>query len=61
MMHETEYAYAVARVRANELTLLSATDVEQLISAEDYKQVMRRLADTGWGDSENVTDYSHYL
>lgn len=61
MMHETEYAYAVARVRANELTLLSATDIEQLITADDYNQVMHRLADNGWGDSTGVTDYSEYL
>jgi len=61
MMHETEYAYAVARVRANELTLLSAADIEQLIAAENYNQVMRRLADSGWGDIEGVTDYSKYL
>ncbi len=61
MMHETEYAYAVARVRANELTLLSATDIEQIIEAEDYKQAMRRLSENGWGDIDSVTDYSKYL
>lgn len=61
MMHETNYAYAVARVRANELTLLSAADMEQLIAAEDYKQVLRRLSDNGWGDVEGLTDYSQYL
>lgn len=61
MMREVEYAYAVARVRANELNLLSAADVEQLIVAEDYKTAMRRLADAGWGDSEGVSDYAQYL
>ena len=61
MMHETEYAYAVARVRVNELTLLSAADVDQLIAAENYNQVMRRLADSGWGDIEGTQDYSKYL
>lgn len=61
MMREVEYAYAVARVRANELNLLSAADVEQLIVAEDYKTAMRRLADAGWGDSDGVSDYAQYL
>lgn len=61
MMHELDYAYAVARVRANELNLLSAADVEQLIAAEDYKTAMRRLADSGWGDIEDVSDYAQYL
>ena len=60
-MREVEYAYAVARVRANELNLLSAADVEQLIAAEDYKATMRRLADAGWGDVEGVADYAQYL
>ena len=31
MMREVEYAYAVARVRANELNLLSAADVELVV------------------------------
>ncbi len=61
MMREVEYAYAVARVRANELNLLSAADVEQLIVAEDYKTAMRRLADAGWGEVDGVTDYAQYL
>ena len=61
MMHETGYAYAVARVRVNELTLLSAADIEQLISAQDYKQVMQQLSEHGWGDVENIQDYSKYL
>lgn len=61
MMHETEYAYAVARVRANELSLLSVADIEQLISAEDYKQVMQRLSDSGWGEIDEVFNFSKYL
>ena len=61
MMREVEYAYAVARVRANELNLLSAADVEQLILAEDYKTAMRRLSDAGWGEVDADTDYAEYL
>ena len=61
MMHDVEYAYAVARVRANELNLLSESDVEQLIAAEDYESVMRRLSEAGWGDVDSNTDYAEYL
>ena len=32
-MHENEYAYAVARIRANEVNLLTPAETEQLISA----------------------------
>lgn len=46
-----EYAYAVARVRAKELTLLSQSDMESLISAGNYEECRRQLADFGW-DSE---------
>ena len=40
MKREIDYAYAVARVRANELKLLSESDIDQLIAAEDYKATM---------------------
>lgn len=47
-MRDTEYAYGVARVRANENSLLSVADTEQLISASSYKDALRILADNGW-------------
>ena len=43
-----EYAYAVARVRAKELTLLSQSDMESLISAGNYEECRRVLSDLGW-------------
>lgn len=61
MRHDTDYACAVARVRANELNLLSAADVEQLIAANDYKACMKRLEEAGWGESDGVMDYAKYL
>lgn len=63
MKPEMDYAYAVARVRANELSLLSENDIDQLIAAEDYKTTMHRLSDAGWGDSEGFgeTRYAEYL
>ena len=42
-MHENEYAYAVARIRANELNLLTPAETEQLISAESYEAALRLL------------------
>ena len=46
---DTDYAYAVARVRSNELSLLTEADTEQLIEAESYDEAMQKLADSGWG------------
>ena len=44
-MHENEYAYAVARIRANEVNLLTPAETEQLISAESYEAALRLLGD----------------
>lgn len=52
-MRETEYAYGVGRVRANESSLLSVADIEQLISATGYKDALRILADNGWKAPED--------
>lgn len=45
-----DYIYAVARVHANELSLLSNQDIEQLMSAGSFSEAIRLLADKGWGD-----------
>jgi len=58
---DTDYAYAVARVRANELSLLSEADMEQLIDADSYEDAMRKLSDSGWGDLDESGDYATYL
>ncbi len=52
-MRESDFAYAVARIRANELRLLSGQDIEGLLYAGSYEQACARLADKGWGDGEN--------
>jgi V/A-type H+-transporting ATPase subunit C len=61
MKRETEYAYAVARVRANENSLLTQADIDQMIAAPDFGSVMRHLADCGWGEFSGGTDYTEYL
>ncbi len=60
-MRDIEYAYGVARIRANENSLLSAADTEQLITASSYKDALRILADNGWKLPESGTDFSEML
>lgn len=40
-----DYTYSVARVRAKEASLLTKQDIEQLITAKDYKEAERLLSD----------------
>lgn len=47
-----EYTYSVARVRAKEASLLSAADIEQLLSAQDYSSALRILHDRGYRDED---------
>ena len=39
-MSETNYTYAVARVRAKEVSLFSDSVIEQLMACKDYKSCM---------------------
>lgn len=48
-----DYTYGVARIRAKELTLLSAQDLEQLLSARDYAECFRLLEEKGWESPED--------
>lgn len=59
-MANKDYLYAVAVVRANELALLSTQDLEQLISAPDYKKAVAILTDKGY-DEPVGSDYSAML
>lgn len=47
-MGATEYTYAVARIRANELSLLTAVDMEQIINSDSVESAKRILSDKGW-------------
>jgi len=60
-MKDTDYAYAVARIRANESSLLTTADVEQLIAADSYKSALHILEEKGWIDSESHTDINTSL
>ncbi len=49
-MRDTDYAYAVARIRANETRLLTRQDIDVLLRSESFEQCLARLADKGWGE-----------
>lgn len=58
-MKDTDYAFAVARIRANENRLLTAADVERLVSAADFKECIEILKSKGYVfESENGEDFS---
>lgn len=56
-----EYTYAVARIRALEVSLLSNTSIEQLIACQSYEQCLQFLAEKGWGDHEVSADAERML
>lgn len=47
-MKDTEFAFAVARVRANEYRLLSSSVVESLINADGYADALKILSESGY-------------
>lgn len=53
-MKDTEFAYAVARIRSNENKLLSSGDIEQLISSDGYNEALKLLSDMGFSDIEKI-------
>lgn len=57
---KNDYLYAVANIRANEVSLLTEADLEQLINAPDYKKAAAILADKGYSVTDD-TDYSKML
>ncbi len=46
------YTYAVARIRAKEVSLFSDAAIEQLIACPDYPQCLAFLAEKGWGNQD---------
>ncbi len=50
-MADDQYLYAVARIRSKELSLLSKSDLEQLMSCKSEAECLRLLIDKGWGKS----------
>lgn len=60
-MKGTDYAYAVARIRANELGLLTTADIEQLITADNYQSALHILEEKGWINPESNDDVNAAL
>ncbi len=48
-----EYTYAVARIRAKELSLLSKSDIDTLVSCRSLNECLRFLSDKGWQECKN--------
>lgn len=49
-----QYTYAVARIRALEVSLFSNSTIDQLIACQNYDQCIQFLEEKGWGDSETA-------
>ena len=57
-MSDTKYTYAVARIRALEVSLFSSSTIEQLIACKDHESCLRFLTEHGWGGVDAVS-YTH--
>lgn len=55
------YTYAVARIRALEVSLFSNAVIEQLIACQNYEQCIQFLAERGWGDNDTSADAERML
>lgn len=51
-MSDTKYTYAVARIRALELSLFSSAVIEQLLANKTYEGCLQFLSEHGWGDAD---------
>lgn len=49
-MSKTKYTYAVARIRALEVSLLTNAVIEQLLACKSADQALQLLVEKGWGD-----------
>lgn len=51
-MSDMEFTYAVARIRALEVSLFSAAVIDQLIACPTEESCLQLLSEKGWGDSD---------
>ena len=49
-MSNTKYTYAVARIRALEVSLFSDAVIEQLLACRTAEQALQFVREKGWGD-----------
>ncbi len=55
-MPQISHAYAVGRVRVLEQMLLNGQALDRLIACENLAEVLRALAEAGWGDAANKNE-----
>lgn len=55
-MSNTNYTFAVARIRALEVSLFSKATIDQLMACKTYEECMHFLEDKGWGDGSGKQD-----
>lgn len=51
-MSDMQYTYAVARIRAMEVSLFSQATIEQLMACKTEQQCLQFLVEKGWGNSD---------
>ncbi len=56
-----DYTYAVSRIRAKESSLLTNSDLEQLLSQKTYDDCIRFILEKGWGDDTATSDVDTIL
>lgn len=60
-MFDTKYTYAVARIRALEPALFTASVIEQLMACGTEQQCLQLLQEKGWGDADTPLEAEKIL
>ena len=60
-MSNTKYTYAVARIRALEVSLFSDAVIEQLLACRTADEALRFVMEKGWGDVSGDADMDAVL
>lgn len=55
-MTDTNYTYAVARIRSLEVALFSNATIDQLMACRTYEECLQFVVDKGWGDADTAVD-----
>ena len=60
-MGNTKYTYAVARIRALEVSLFTDAFIEQLLGCRSAEQALQMVIEKGWGDVSSDADMEAVL
>lgn len=61
MASDVRYTYAVARIRAKEVSLFNKGVIEQLMALKTEEQCLKFLREKGWGDSDGPLEAESML